>query len=134
MISALKGNLSIPILKTLRLGLVPPFYRAEKVRLSNLPKVIQDGDLSTSVTSMSSDFNSHAVSPTNLLLHPKCLLCGLIKSMFGQGSVFPSAVFPLKDMPLRRVKYPFHLFSMLLLPTWHHFPKALIISPPLGPI
>lgn len=65
----------------MRLGLVPPFYRAEKLRLSNLPKVIQDGDLNTSVTSMSSDFNSHAVSSTNLLLHVLTVCSVVLESL-----------------------------------------------------
>lgn len=89
----------------MRCGFILPFYRGERLRLSNLPKVIKGRDLNPSLTSVSSDLNSHAVFPSNLFLHVlnKCLLCGLNKVYAWAVLSFPQTVLPLKDMPLRRM-------------------------------
>lgn len=120
----------------MRLDLVLPFYRGEKLRLRNLPKVIKGRDLNSSPTSVSSDLNPHAVFPSNLLLHVLyvCLLCGLTKSMLGQCSVSPGAVLPLKDMPSRRMSTHSIFSPCSSFPPGTISPKALITSPPLGPI
>lgn len=117
----------------MRLRLTLPFYRGEKLRPVNLPKVIKDRDLNPSLTSVSSDLNPHAVFPSNLFLHVLNVHSVVLQNLWAVFS-FPRDCLAFKGHAFEKNEFPFHFFSMLLPPTWHHFPKALITNSPLGPI
>lgn len=105
---ALKGNLSTS-LKPMRLGLVLPLYRGEKLRLGNLPKVIKGRDLNPSLTSVSSNLNPHAVFPSSLFLHVLNVCSVVLQSLWAVFS-FPRDCLAFKGHAFEKNEYPFHFF------------------------
>lgn len=112
----------------MRLRIVPPFYRREKVRLNNLPKVIQGRDWNPSLTSMSSDLNPHAVFPaSNLFLYVLSVCSLVLQSLWLGRAQFLWRPFPLKDMPFRRMSTHCIFSPRSSFPPGTTSPRPLII-------